>query len=241
MNVLLLGDEHIYGYGLRGRQRSYAGHFMKQLSRTGRRVTVEAYAHLTVSESIALLARLPLDRYDLIVVQLGAGLIARRFSLGSQSDVKAGTRGQILEPPECRNRSAGSVDKLRLIGQTVRSLATIAASAIPGSPAPEGLTRLLALLRPYRHNVLLVSPFPGRTSLGQWLSLCARSVLLKKGVSQTFSVFDTHSVVQPKDEYFLTNDTEHLNAVSHELLGRALFDFYQSAPTIITVQTINRN
>ena len=59
--------------------------------------------------------------------------------------------------------------------------------------------------------------------------------------SQAFSVFDVNQVVSNRDEFFLDNDSAHLNAVSHELLGRALFDYYQSAPTIVTIQSFRRN
>ncbi|MBC3784615.1 SGNH/GDSL hydrolase family protein [Spirosoma utsteinense] len=240
MNVLLLGDEHSCGYGLPGRQLSYAGHFIKHLCRTGRSVTVDAYAHLTVWETAALLARLPLSRYDLIVLQLGPDLMARKYLGAGLSHNGMATRPSILKGPGL-SRNLGRTVQLHRIKQTVRTLADIALSVMPGLGGPRGLTKLLAMLRPFRHNVLLMSPFPRRTLLGQWSSLRARSVLRRREISQTFSVFDTQAIVEPRDEYFLTGDPDHLNAVSHELLGRALFDFYQSAPTIVTVQTTNRN
>ena len=54
------------------------------------------------------------------------------------------------------------------------------------------------------------------------------------------SLFDTSAVLLPRPEYFLTDDSSVINAISHELLGRSLFAFYQSAPTIVTVQPIRR-
>ena len=61
MNVLVIGDEHTYGYGLPGGNLSYIGQFIRQISRAGRAVSVEAYAHLTMAQTIAMLAKLPLE------------------------------------------------------------------------------------------------------------------------------------------------------------------------------------
>jgi hypothetical protein len=64
---------------------------------------------------------------------------------------------------------------------------------------------------------------------------------MRSEVRQAFSVFDSDAVVKPRDEYFLTNDSGHLNAIGHELVGRALFDFYLAAPTIVAIHSIRRS
>lgn len=241
MEILLLGDGHAYGYGLGVRQLSYVGHFVRQLTRTGRAVTVEAYAHLTLRESTATLGRLPLGQYDLIVLQPGFDLIRRGAATGGPVPLVVGPVLPAL------NRAAQPGNRISLskgmqrVGDTGKTLFDVVASVVPTVGCPDGLAQLLTLLRPYRHMTLLMTPFPRRTLLGQLAGAQSRSVLLEEGMDQAFSVFDTGAVVQPREEYFLTGDGEHLNAVSHELIGRALFDFYQSAPTIVTVQTINRN
>ena len=181
MNVLVIGDEHIHGYGLSAGQLSYVGHFVRQLSRAGQRVSVEAYAHLTLPQVQTTLAQCPLDRYDLIILQLDAALL-----------------------------------------QAGRSSA------------------LLKQLRPYRHAVLLLTPLPHRKWSNQWQRRRGRAALLRIADEQFFSVFDSDLVIQPREEYFLPDDRQHLNAVSHELLGRSLVDFYESAPTIVTIQVIRR-
>ena len=251
MKILLLGDGHAYGYelstggsptcGSPTRQLSYAGHFVRQLSRTGRAITVEAYAHLTLSESTALLARLPLRQYDLIVLQLGPDLIQRSLSQNTpvrSADVPA--LPILNQPIRTRSRAALPQVVKRVVG-IGKTLLNVATSVVPGFGCPGGLAQLLTLLRPFRHRVMLMTPFPCRTVPGQWAREWSRAVLLEKGMNQAFSVFDTGTVVQPREEYFLTGNKEHLNAVSHELIGRALYDFYLSAPTIVTDQTINRN
>ena len=239
MKILLLGDGHAYGYGLStcgspARQLSYVGHFVRQLSRSGRSVTVEAYAHLTLSESTALLARLPLGQYDLIVLQPGPDLAGRNVLRPARSvRSAAGFALPILNPPVLGSSRPTPPDVRKRMGAIARTLCNVALSLVPTVSCPGGLRQLLTLLRPYRHTTVLMTPFPRRT--WQWSQKRSRSVLLRHGTNQAFSVFDTGAVVGPRDEYFLTGDEEHLNAVSHELIGRALFDFYQSAPTIVTI------
>ena len=239
MNILLLGDGHIYGYGLSARQLSYTGHFVRQLSRAGRAVTVEAYAHLTLPESTAMLARLPLSHYDLIVLQFGPDILQRSVRGIGPDRSAVGPVLPVLPPAPAGSRPARR-KLLQHVGTVGKTLLNIAASVAPAVSCPGELSRLLTLLRPYRHAAVLMTPFPCRASVEQWTREQGRSVLLEEGAEQTFSIFDTGAVVQPRDEYFLTGDDEHLNAVGHELIGRALFDFYQSAPTIVTVQN-NRN
>ena len=240
MNILLLGDGHTYGSGLSVRQLSYTGHFVRQLGRTGRSVTIEVYAHPTLRESMDILSRLPLNQYDLIVLQLGPDLIER--NLFRQSPVlPVATSLSTLDQPVRRGTDISTrPGLLKRIGTVGKRLFTIAASLVSAVSCPAGLARLLKLLRPYRHAVVLMTPFPSRVPMMQWAGGRSRSVLLDEGTQQGYSVLDINTVVQPRDEFFLTGDTEHLNAVSHELIGQALFDFYQSAPTIVTVQTINR-
>lgn len=241
MNVLLLGDSHTYGYGLSARQLSYMGHFVRQLSRTGQSVTVEAHAHLTLPESTAMLAQLPLSQYDLIVLQLGPDLIQRTFPGNGPVRLVACPPLPTLKLPVgvgCRPACPGLLNRVEIFG---KMLLDVAASVVSAVSCPGELARLLTVLRPYRHTVLLMTPFPHRAGLEQWPRERSRSVLLAAGASRAFSVFDTGAVVQPRDEYFLVNDNEHLNAVSHELIGRALFNFYQSAPTIVTIQTTRPN
>lgn len=240
MKILLLGDNHAYGCGLPTRQLGYVGHFVRQLGRTGRAVTVEAYAHLTLPDTTALLARLPLRQYDLIVLQLGPDLIQRKANRPATGRSVAIPALPILRQPILTRSRVALPNVVKRVGRIGKILVNVAASFVPGVGRPGGLMQLLTLLRPYRHTVLLMTPFPCRTVPEQWVRERSRSVLLETGMDQAFSVFDTGSVVQPRDEYFLTGNNEHLNAVSHELIGRALFDFYQSAPAIVTVHTTNR-
>ena len=230
MNVLVIGDEHTYGYGLSGGKLSYIGHFIRQFSRAGQAVSVEVYANLTMTQIVATLDRLPLNRYDLIMLQLDDTMLQPADSILTRSPYVAvpysPESALQVNPPAIR-------DRLKSIGSALLTF-------VWPLRAQTALSVLMKQLRPYRHNVLLMTPFPHRNTIDRWLRKRSRLVLLDEADEHVFSVFDTDLVIQPREEYFLTNDKEHLSAVSHELLGRAVFDFYQSAPTIVTIQAIRR-
>lgn len=247
MNVLVLGDGHVYGYGLPVGQLSYVGCFVRQIRRSRRAVSVDAYAHLTMPQMLLLLKQLPLSHYDLILLQTGHDWLpqANLFRTGEDAAVisqpKSINYPVALLPTPCvglTNDGPALLNQLKTVGQLMllRGLAPLVSNK-----TPEVLSALLAVLRPYRHNVLLMTPFPQWNPVTNWLRKQGRKLLLQEGNKQLFSVFDADLVVQPREEYFLSNDGEHLNAVGHELLGQALFDFYQSAPTIVTVQPVRRD
>jgi lysophospholipase L1-like esterase len=233
MNVLVIGDEHTYGYGLSGGNLSYIGHFIRQISRAGQAVSVEAYAHLTMTQTIATLGQLPLNRYDLIVLQLDHTLVQ---ATSSQLARSSGVTIPVFP------------DSVKYSKQTARStfsrrMKTLGTALLSFVRPPRDLKLILILLnqlRPYRHNVLLLTPFSHLEPVSRWLRKRSRAVWLREAEKRLVSVFDTDSVIQPREEYFLANDNEHLSAIGHELLGRSLYDFYQSAPTIVTIQAFRR-
>lgn len=229
MKVLVIGDEHTYGYGLSSGHLSYIGHFIRQISQAGRAVSVEAYAHLTMAQTIATLAQLPLNRYDLIVLQLDHTLIQTASSPFSHPP---GVAGPALSGLSGFSRSEVS-----------HRLKALKAACLSFIRPPHDLTSISVLLnqiRPYRHNVLLVTPLPHLNPMSRWLRRRSRAVLLREADRRLVSVFDTDQVIRPREEYFLPGDAQHLNAISHELLGKSLFDFYQSAPTIVTIQAFRK-
>ncbi|WP_080057388.1 SGNH/GDSL hydrolase family protein [Spirosoma aerolatum] len=232
MNVLVIGDEHTYGYGLPGGKLNYIGHFIRQISRAGQTVSVEAYAHLTIPQIVATLSQLPLNRYDLIVVQLDASLLQPTGRQLGCSDTLA---TPILPYSSVRSKQAE--------GSALKNCLTSVRDGLLSFVRPKRsliFSSLLKKLKPFRHNVLLLTPFPHLNRVDQWLQQRSRAIVLDEADDQLFSVFDTDSVIRPKEEYFVNGDDDHLNAISHEILGRSLFDFYLSAPTIVTVQSIKR-
>lgn len=234
MKVLVIGDEHTYGYGLPVGKLSYLGQFIRLVSRAGQDVSVEAYAQLTMPQISRTLAQLPLNRYDLIILQINRSLLLPAdYAL---SDEPCAT-GPVLPYPFAQAESAVRVN----FQDKRKALTSALLSKFWPSYGLKGISALFKQLRPYRHNVLILTPLPCRTRVDQWLQKRSRAILLHEAGKQLFSVFDSDLVIQPREEYFLPNDPEHLSAISHELLGRLLFDFYLSAPTIVTIQSIRRH
>lgn len=246
MKLLIIGDRHIGGYGLAAGQLSFVGHFVRQISQTGRSVSVEAYVQATLSASYATLCQLPLEQYDLIVVQTGQGCLDHPAGFGgllaATSDEAPDLSGQLVLPPHLMPLPASvptgvwsSLARLTLL----RTLAGL--SLLPRvQTVRRELRALLSLLHPYRHKVLLLSPFPQCGRVERWLRQKGRDVLLTEGLRRSFSLFDTDRVIQPREEYFLP-DGLHLNAIGHELVGRSLFDFFLAAPTIVSIHSIRRS
>lgn len=242
MNVLIFGDGHVYGQGLSVGQLSYVAWFMKLISRTGRAVSVDAYAHLTLPQTLSALAHLPLNRYDLIIIQPGHDWFGWSTVPVAHDRSTAQLVGRFVLPP--LHQPAGRPESVLppeknkfLINWAKLLMARVSAGLYPYQ-LKTPVTDLLASLRPYRHNVLLLTPFPHRNPVCQMRRRYHRTALLREGNRQLFGVFDSQAVVLPREEYFLPGSAAYLNAVSHELLGRALFDFYQSAPAIVTIQSI---
>jgi len=233
MKVLVIGDEHTYGYGLSGGKLSYLGHFIRQVSQMGQDISVEAYAHLTMPQISFTLAQLPLNRYDLIILQFNHSLLQ---PAGATTSAEPFAAMPVLPYP----LSLAKPTARPTFRDKFNAFKTALLSMIWPTYGLTAISALLKQLRPYRHNILLLTPLPHRTWVSQWLQKRSRIALLNEADKQLFSVFDSDSVIQLREEYFLPNDPEHLSAVSHELLGRVLFDFYQSAPTIVTVQSIRR-
>jgi len=236
MNVLVIGDEHTYGYGLRSGQLSYINQFIRLMGRLGKgdSISVEAYAHLAMPRLLNALSQLPLGRYDLIILQLDESM--RRAVVDEPGEAGPATSClPTLYPPASRKRSRWK-SELRAVG---RNLLSDGLNRLRRKPT--GLSRLLTLLKPYRHTVVLLTPFPHQQKLVNWGRQRLRHRMVERASRAAFSLFDTSQVLGTGEEYFLTDDPEHLNAVSHELLGQALFDFYQSAPAIVTIQTFRRN
>lgn len=227
----MIGDEHTYGYGLANGRLSFIGHFIRQTRLTGQALSVDVYAHLTMAQVSSTLAQLPLSRYDLIILQLDQLLIqpAGRDVM-NESGLSTLPYSLIKQPGTGRKTVFTRLKELRMLAWSF---------VTPTSALP--VSGLLKQLRPYQHNVLILTPLPHRERLTRWLRLRVRSLLLREAEKQTVSVFDADTIIRPREEYFLPNDTDHLSAVSHELLGRSLFDFYLSAPTIITIQSTRRD
>ncbi len=213
MKILVIGDQHITGFGLPAGQVGFVGYFVRQISRAGQAVTAEMYPNVGLTDVQTLLSQLPLENYDLIIWQSGEG----------------------YWPIPARPTS-----RLLAAWQWVRQW--VLTRSAGGAQANSGeLMAVLQLLRPHRHKVLIMTPMPQQERRLHWWRGPGRQLLLRQGYQQGFSVFDTSQHIRPTPEYFLDHMPNFLNAVAHELIGRALFDFHQATPTIVAIRSVRKN
>lgn len=215
MKILIIGDQHTTGFGLPAGQIGFVGHFVRQISRAGQGVTAETYPKVNLTDIRTLLTQLPLEKYDLIIWQSGEGY---------------------------RPVPAAPANRLSAAWQQVRRwVLTQLVGSAPVQTVPVDVSGVLQLLRPHRHKVLIMTPIPQQDGcLRRWYEQ-GRLQLLSQGQQQGFSVFDTARHIRPTSEYFLDQRPAFLNAVGHELIGRALFDFYQATPTIVAIRSVRKN
>lgn len=250
MKILIIGDQHVGGYGLSAGQLSFIGHFVRLIRQTGHTVSVEAYAHSTLSAIRLMLSQLPLEQYDLVIIQAGKGCLDHPAGNGAlwihDSGQYADLSGDLVLPAclqlpveQRLEKKAGWLSKAAYL-LYVKTMARF--GQLPRvHTVKQEMKALLTLLKPYRHKVLMLSPFTHRDPIVRWLRQEGRALFLQEDVRQMFSVMDSDTVIQSREEYFLPTDEGYLNAVGHELVGHALFDFYLAAPTVVAIHSIRRS
>ncbi|GAB3574546.1 hypothetical protein GCM10027578_37370 [Spirosoma luteolum] len=216
MKILIVGDQHLSGYGLAAGQRSFVSHFVRQISQSGQTLAIEARVRTSRAGIQQAMQQLSLERYDLIVWQCGSG--CADHPLLAEKLASPGWFHQLKQ-------------RLRALTHPDHPLKTIR----------NDLGAILQLLKPQRHKVLILTPIPNQQPVENWLLDQARQHLLHESYRQGFSIFDTSSLIRAAPEYFQDRQPAYLNAVGHELLGQALFDFYQATPTIVAIRSIRRD
>ncbi|WP_128544338.1 hypothetical protein [Larkinella soli] len=210
--LLVIADSLHYDYGLHSRQ-SYIDQFVRRLERCGQEVVVTYHAPLALGTVAEVLQQVPLGRYDLIILQ-----VANRH----------------LRHPRLPLRPTPT----ERLSEYVRLGALSITSFVGRVPALQEVQHHLAaifrVLWRHRRKVILLTPFPHLEPVSGWLRKKGSALLREAGKRNGFRVFDTQWLVEPREEYFIPDDRERLNAVSHELIGRRLFDFYREEPTIST-------
>ncbi|MBC8156128.1 MAG: SGNH/GDSL hydrolase family protein [Bacteroidetes bacterium] len=244
MTILVIGGCHTYGHGLNGHP-SFIDQFTKQLAHPDRSVSVSHYALVDLHQLTTLLAVLPLNQYDLILLQLGhyrlqhppsfgSLLTPARKSSGEQprafapltTDDLARLRQTPILTPDTR-LPVGNYLKTKLKLGILRGL-TSTRKLARLNEVDHDLRALLTQLWPHRRRTVLLTPFTHLEPVSRFLRQRGRQLFLQQGGQQGFPVFDTDRVIRPSPAYFLTNDGGHLNAGSHELLGRTLYAFYKT-------------
>ena len=239
-HLLVLGSRHVYGYGVADGE-SFVAQLSRRLVREGIDLMVECHAPLSLAMIATVLPRLPLRAYDLIVLQAGHDELQRPTvirELFARRDASARCYQHLFNKAEadCLPSTHGLRWYHHLtdaIGLTVlRAVAGLAGLARLQQTRKD-LRTILDGLQPYGHNVVLLTPFPHQDTISGWLRKQGRTLFVEEGNRAFIPVFDAHALLNMGDVCFLTNDPAHLNAVGHELLGSALYDFYRVGTSVV--------
>ncbi|GAB3923685.1 SGNH/GDSL hydrolase family protein [Larkinella terrae] len=243
MRMLIIGGCHTYGYGLRP-GKSFVEQFGRRLQQVGEQVSMDYYTPFDLPLAGSLVRQLDLDSYDLIVLQLGnyrlqhPSAFANLLKKHQQIILKPGA-GQRPKPANLgalRSHSPVPFPNPPSTLKRIKSafkLLTLKAMAQVGqvgrlTEMQQQLTDLLHYLQPHRRKVVLLTPFPHLDMVSRWLRERGRDLFRQIGQQQGVHVLDTHLYICPEKQYFLTDDSGHLNTIGHELIGLYLFDFYQN-------------
>ncbi|MGA0560733.1 hypothetical protein ACO2Q8_28970 [Larkinella sp. VNQ87] len=214
LQLLVIADSLHYDAGLNSRQ-SYIDQFVQQLERAGQEVVVTYHAPMPLHTIAEVLHRVPLRRYDLIILQ-----IANRHLRDARLSLRPTPGEKLLE--------LATMWKMRILSWLI--------NIQPLRDVYTQLARILETLRFHRHRVILLTPFPHREPVSGWLRRKGSDLLKSQGSHRGFHVFDVQALIDSREEFFITGDRERLNAISHELLGRRLYDFYRAESSLTTGQ-----
>ena len=253
LSILIVGGEnsaevypnHSSGDGGWG----YVPQLVRQLGRVGWQVQVECHAPIDVHNALPLLQQLNLNRFDLILLELGhtrlqkPAVFSDLFRVSAYdsfapngtpltvSDIATHCNCTHTDHPPVANDlfskllSYGKLATLRLLAPLCRvgRLREIGAQ----------LTDLLCYVQPYRRRLVLLTPFPHPEPVCNWLRQKGQQLFGQYGRRHMIPVFDTAAVLGRGEEFF--TDTQpgqlscgHLSPVAGDLLGQALFDYIQT-------------
>lgn len=219
LSILILGGENsaeaYSGHSVRGGSRGYVPQLVGKLQQEGWQVHIECHAPVDIHVALPLLQRLNLNRFDLILLELGHTRLQQPASAGFSGYSPSYSHTQFD-----RIRSYGIVAALRLlaaIGQ-IGLLREIEAQ----------LANLVYYLQPYRRRLVLLTPMPHPQPVTNWLRQRGQDLFVQYGRRHMIPVFDTTMVVGEGDEFFVDAYQGQLSPVAGDLLGQTLFEYIQT-------------
>ncbi len=213
-------------------RQSFIGQLTRRLAREELSLTVDYYAPMSLAAMTGLLPRLPLQQYDLIVLQPGQIELQRPASLRTL----LATKPAYVTPADWSISAGGpgrhNRNLIRVCRDGCARTGLQLMASLTGLPRLQRmrheLRTLLDGLQPCGHNVVLVTPLPHPDLIGNWLRRQGRRVFLEEGYRAFMPVFDAYALLNVGDVCFSAADPSRLNALGHELLGSALYDFFRA-------------
>jgi hypothetical protein len=248
LSILIIGGQASAGIGLesmlQARSGSYVPQLVRQLQYVGWKVQIECHAPVDIDVAQPLLCQLNLNRFDLILLELGHARLQHPPSFGTllrahnydPFDPKARILSVGDIATRCsQNRISQSPVKNRLVNTVLDyvKLATLQLLSLMGrigrvNEVNEQLTDLLYYLQPYRRRLVLMTPLPHPQLVANWLRQKGQQLFWHHGRRNMIPVFDTTTVLGTGEEFFTTNQEGNLSPVAGDLLGQTLYDYIQN-------------
>lgn len=220
------------------RRCGYIPRLTQQLQRAGWHVQIETHSPVDIDVALPLLHKLNLNRFDLIVMELGHARLrdtkARNLLRNEHRhmpDTKAMSMSDIAL--RCTQNQPQRLEERRLTKLTsfIR-LSLLRAFDLLNQvgrlrEVNGQLTDLLQYLQPHRRRLILLTPLPHQQPVSHWLRQKGRDLFWQHGRRSMIPVFDTHGVIGTGEEYFVGNSQNELSATAGDLLGQTLFDYIQ--------------
>jgi|GEM_PF-3725418 len=204
LSILILGGENsaeaYSGHSMRGGSRGYVPQLVGKLQQVGWQVHIECHAPVDIHVALQLLQRLNLNRFDLILLELG--------------------HTRLQQPDRFNSSWFGKVAALQL-------LASIGQIGLLRETEAQ-LADLVYYLQPYRRRLVLLTPLPHPNPLTNWLRQKGQALFRQYGRRHMIPVFDTTTVISQGEEFFVDAQLGQLSPVAGDLLGQTLFEYIQT-------------
>lgn len=243
LSILIIGGENsaeVYSGCLEsGGSKGYVPQFVRQLQRIGWQVQVECHAPIDIHIALPLLQRLNLNRFDLIILELGHTRLQGANALSELLRPSAYTSCKPNEKPvNTQNVAATCNNGLSRPNPGDRGLSQLKLGILQlmDSIGKVGrlleikaqLTDLLYYVHPHRRRLVILTPLPHPQPITNWLRKKGQYLFGQLGRRHMIPVFDTATVIGQSEEFFTNANQGHLSPVAGDLLGQTLFDYIQN-------------
>ncbi|MCY7356428.1 MAG: hypothetical protein LH609_02985 [Rudanella sp.] len=248
LSILIVGGENsaeaFSGHSTGNASRGYVPQLVRQLQHAGWQVQVECHTPVDIHVALPLLQRLNLNRFDLILLELGHTRLQQPDSFSDL--LRSPTYDSFINPhvksmtmhdiaTQCgRGRTGSCPAGSRLFDRvqsgmkliTLRSLAAVRRVGRLREIEAQ-LTDLLYYMQPYRRRLVMLTPMPHPQSVNNWLRQKGRDLFGQFGRRHMIPVFETALVIGRGEEFFANPEQGQLSPVAGDLLGQTLFDYIQ--------------
>lgn len=232
LKILVIGGSTARGEAL-GAGNSFAEQFARRIEQSGQQVFIEYHTPIDLNKVTNVLYYLNIHRYDLILLQMGHSFLTEPEHFGEllarKTHQPANTMIPCVEETVVMPVGGGWFSNVKgWVKAGMLHLLNSVSRIGRMRDLVYYLSDALHYLQPYGYKVVLMTPVPDQSPVTGWLRREGRKLFARMGEAYGVPVFDTQAHIGKGDEYFAAPAGNRLSAVSQELLGSELYDFYES-------------